>query len=62
MRKRLNLKQSELAAICGIASETLSRIENGKAAMPIYAEVILMLISRDEEALRAALEYATLPR
>ncbi len=57
-RQRLRLMQKDLAAVCGLAPETLSRIEGGKAEMPFYAEMILMLIGRDEAALQAALRLA----
>jgi transcriptional regulator with XRE-family HTH domain len=40
-RKRLNLKQTELAPICSLRAETLSRIENGHEPVPGYVDLIL---------------------
>lgn len=55
-RKAIRLQQQELAALCSLRPETLSRIETGKDAVPGYVDMILALVERDPEALRFALE------
>ena len=57
-RQALRLKQSELADICSLRAETLSRIEGGKDSVPGYVEMILSLLERDEEAVRFAIRKA----
>lgn len=55
-RKAIRLQQKELAGLCSIRPETLSRIEAGKDAVPGYVDMILALVERDPEALKFALE------
>ena len=55
-RKAIRLKQMELARICSIRPETLSRIENETDAVPGYVDMIVALLERDESAVRFALE------
>lgn len=59
-RKAIRLQQNQLATLCSIRKETLSRIENGVDAVPGYVEMILSLIERDEQALRFAMRKAGL--
>ena len=55
-RKALRLKQTELAGICGVRAETLSRIENNRENVPDYLDLVLALFQRDESAVRFAME------
>ena len=55
-RKVLRLSQRQLAAICSLAPETLSRIENGHDKVPGYVELIVAFLQRDEENIRLAFE------
>ncbi len=55
-RKAIRLKQIELAKLCSIRAETLSRIESGKEAVPGYVDMIVALLERDEGAVRFAIE------
>jgi DNA-binding transcriptional regulator YiaG len=54
-RQALRLKSTELAAICSIRPETLSRIENGKDCVPGYVDLIVAFMERNEEAVRFAM-------
>lgn len=54
-RKALRLQQRELATLCSIRPETLSRIERGTDDVPGYVDMILSLIERDEASLRFAM-------
>lgn len=54
----MRINQKQLAALCSIRPETLSRIETGKDEVPGYVEMILSLVERDEDALRFALTKA----
>jgi transcriptional regulator with XRE-family HTH domain len=55
-REALRLQQKDLAAICSIRPETLSRIEKGTDQVPGYVDMILALLERDPEAVTFALE------
>jgi transcriptional regulator with XRE-family HTH domain len=55
-REALRLQQKDLAAICSIRPETLSRIEKGTDKVPGYVDVILALMERDPTAVQFALE------
>jgi transcriptional regulator with XRE-family HTH domain len=55
-RKALRLQQQDLARLCSIRPETLSRIERGKDDVPGYVDMILALLERDAEAVRFALQ------
>ena len=57
-REALRLQQKELAAICSIRPETLSRIEKGTDQVPGYVDMILALLERDPDAVTFALERA----
>lgn len=55
-REALCLQQKDLAAICSIRPETLSRIEKGTDQVPGYVDMILALMERDPAAVQFALE------
>jgi transcriptional regulator with XRE-family HTH domain len=55
-RKAIRLQQKQLAELCSIRPETLSRMESGKDDVPGYVDMILALVERDEAALRFAME------
>jgi DNA-binding XRE family transcriptional regulator len=60
-RKALGLVQRELAQLVGIRKETMSRIETGEDAVPVYLDMVLALVERDPEALAFALNRRGLP-
>lgn len=54
----MKISQKQLAALCSIRPETLSRIETGKDEVPGYVEMILFLVEKDEDTLTKALRKA----
>ena len=59
-RRAIRLQQKQLAALCSIRPETMSRIEKGADQVPGYVDMILSLVERDEAALRFAMQKAGL--
>jgi DNA-binding XRE family transcriptional regulator len=55
-REALRLQQKDLAAICSIRPETMSRIEKGTDQVPGYVDMILALMERDPQSVQFALE------
>lgn len=53
-RMAIRISQKQLAALCSIRPETLSRIEKGKDEVPGYVDMILFLVESDESLLRLA--------
>jgi DNA-binding XRE family transcriptional regulator len=56
-RKHLRLKQTQMAKLCDMRPETLSRIELGKITeLPPRLGLVVALVSRDEASLRFAMD------
>ena len=55
-RIRLRLSQKQFAEMCGIAPETLCRIEKPGRDVPGPIDGILLLLERDETAIRFLME------
>jgi DNA-binding XRE family transcriptional regulator len=57
-RHFLRLKQTQMAKLCEMRPETLSRIELGKITeLPPRLGLVVALISRDEATLRFAMDF-----
>ena len=60
-REALGLMQRELAMLIDVADKTVSRYENGKLALPDYAELIIALLELSPANLAFALKRRGLP-
>jgi transcriptional regulator with XRE-family HTH domain len=55
-RRKLRLKQQQLAALCGIGRDWISQIECGKSPVPVYLQTILRLAQHTPSGLDTCLE------
>jgi transcriptional regulator with XRE-family HTH domain len=57
-RKRMRLRQQQMAKLCDMRPETLSRVELGKMPeLPPRLALLVALISRDEASLQFAMDF-----